>query len=242
MEKASAEEGVDEKQRKEEQGDDGRLEEAVDRSRDTCVLKGEEEKNIQVPKGGGPIEKSEDPVEEGLRAVITVAFAGALMAYGSGVEPILGSFMGGLIFSFVFKSKGRFEEKINAVGFGFFIPFFFIGVGADFDIKLLMSLQGIAFSTFLTVMVFVGNLFPLFFARFLNRTVLEAFGMSLLLSAPLSLIVVAGTLGEKMNMITGEMAGSLILAAIFSGILYPFLFRIVSRKIMASAGQESRDA
>ena len=186
--------------------------------------------------------ESEDPVEEGMRVVITVAFAGALMAYGSGVEPILGSFMGGLIFSFVFKSKGRFEEKINAVGFGFFIPFFFIGVGADFDIKLLMSLQGIAFSTFLTIMVFVGNLFPLFFARFLNRTVLEAFGMSLLLSAPLSLIVVAGTLGEKMNMITGEMAGSLILAAIFSGILYPFLFRIVSRKIMASAGQESRDA
>lgn len=186
--------------------------------------------------------ESEDPVEEGLRAVISIAFAGALLAYGSGVEPILGSFMAGLIFSTVFKSKGRFEEKINALGFGFFIPFFFIGVGADFDITLLTSLQGIAFSAFLAAMVFVSNVFPLFFGRFLKRTMLESVGMSLLLSAPLSLIVVAGTIGKKMDMISDEMAGSLILAAIFSGVLYPFLFRIIGRRITAAAEKKAAQA
>jgi len=183
--------------------------------------------------------ESEDPVEEGLRAVISIAFAGALLAYGSGVEPILGSFMAGLIFSTVFKSKGRFEEKINALGFGFFIPFFFIGVGADFDIILLTSLQGIAFSAFLAAMVFVSNVFPLFFGRFLKRTMLESVGMSLLLSAPLSLIVVAGTIGKKMGMISDEMAGSLILAAIFSGVLYPFLFRIIGRRVAAAVEKKT---
>ncbi|HAK60792.1 MAG TPA: hypothetical protein DCO77_10485 [Nitrospiraceae bacterium] len=186
--------------------------------------------------------ESEDPVEEGLRAVISIAFAGALLAYGSGVEPILGSFMAGLIFSTVFKSKGRFEEKINALGFGFFIPFFFIGVGADFDITLLTSLQGIAFSAFLAAMVFVSNIFPLFFGRFLKRTMLESVGMSLLLSAPLSLIVVAGTIGKKMDMISAEMAGSLILAAIFSGVLYPLLFRIIGRRVTAAAEKKAAQA
>ncbi len=177
--------------------------------------------------------ESNDPVEEGIRAVLSIAFAGALIAYGSGVEPILGSFMAGLIFSYVFKSKGRFEDKINAVGFGFFTPFFFIGVGADFDVELLRSFQGISFSLFLTFMVLVSNSFPLFLARFMGLESLEAIGMSLILSAPLSMIVVAGTLGEKMGLLTPETNGSLILTAIISSIVYPSLFRAVSRRMGA---------
>ncbi len=179
--------------------------------------------------------ESEDPVEEGIRAVITIAFAGALIAFGSGVEPILGSFMAGLIFSYVFKSKGRFEEKINAVGFGFFVPFFFIGVGADFDVRLLLSLDAILFSLFLTLMLFTSNLYPLLFARFMKINKAEALGMSFLLSAPLSLVVVAGTLGEKMGLISAEKGGSLILAAIISGILFPFLFRLAAKKSVVSS-------
>jgi len=182
--------------------------------------------------------ESNDPVEEGIRAVISIAFAGALIAYGSGVEPILGSFMAGLIFSYVFKSKGRFEDKINAVGFGFFTPFFFIGVGADFDIGLLRSFQSISFSLFLTLMVFVSNAFPLLLSRFMGLGTREALGMSLILSAPLSMIVVAGTLGEKMGLLTPGMNGSLILTAIVSSIVYPSLFRVVSRKGPSRSGRE----
>ncbi len=175
--------------------------------------------------------ESEDPVEEGIRAVITVAFAGALVAYGSGIEPILGSFMAGLVFSYVFRSKGRFEEKINALGFGFFIPFFFIGVGADFDVSLLGSHRSLMLSLLLAFMIFVSNIYPVFFQRLMGLGGLEALGMSLLLSAPLSLVVVAGALGEKMGLITGEMNSALILAALISSIVYPFLFRLTTRRM-----------
>jgi Kef-type K+ transport system membrane component KefB len=169
--------------------------------------------------------ESKDPVEEGIRAVVAVAFAGALIAYGSGVEPILGSFMAGLIFSFVFKSKERFEEKINAVGFGFFTPFFFIGVGADLDLSLLRSPNTIFLSLFLTAMIFVGNLTPVLFARPLGMTARESLGTALILSAPLSLIVVAGALGRKIGLVSPETGSAIILAAILSSVLYPFLFR-----------------
>lgn len=173
--------------------------------------------------------ESEDPVEEGLRAVIAVAFAGALVAYGAGVEPILGSFMAGLVFSAVFKSKGMFEQKINAVGFGFFTPFFFIGVGADLDIRVFSSLSAVSDALFLTVMVFVSNLVLFLFARSLKLGGRESLSVTLLLSAPLSLMVVSGTLGEKMGLLSNTMAGSLILAAVVSGILYPFLFRLIKK-------------
>ena len=177
--------------------------------------------------------ESEDPVEEGLRAVIAVAFTGALVAYVSGVEPILGSFIAGLVFSAVFKSKGRFEQKINAVGFGFFTPFFFIGVGADLDMDVLKSFSTVGNAFFLTAMVFASNIFPFFFARFMKLSGTESLAITLLLSAPLSLIVVSGTLGARMGLISDEMKGTLILTALISGILYPFLFRLISGRLAA---------
>ncbi len=175
--------------------------------------------------------ESEDPVEEGIRVVLFIAFAGAMVAYVSGLEPILGAFMAGVVFSYVFKSKGRFEDKINAVGFGFFTPFFFIGVGADLNISMLASLPVIQLSLFLTLMVFASNLFPLLFCHFMKIKMLYALGMSFILSAPLSLMVVAGTLGVKMGLINGQLGDALIVTAVVSSILYPSLFRPIARRM-----------
>jgi Kef-type K+ transport system membrane component KefB len=169
--------------------------------------------------------ESEDPVEEGIRAVVAVAFAGALIASATGVEAILGSFMAGLIFSFVFKTRGRFEEKVNAVGFGFFTPFFFIGVGADFPVALLTSRDALLFALVLTAAVFVAKFSTLAFGRFLGFTGVQAAGSSLILGAPLSLLIVASALGRRMGLLSPDAAGGVVITAVFSGIVYPFLFR-----------------
>jgi Kef-type K+ transport system membrane component KefB len=182
--------------------------------------------------------ESEDPVEEGIRVVIFLAFAGALVAYTTGLEPILGSFMAGLIFSYVFKSKGRFEDKINAVGFGFFTPFFFIGVGADLDINMLKSFQNLTLSAFLTLMVLASNVFPLLFSYFMRLKNIDALGMSLILSAPLSMMVVAGTLGVRMGLITDPIRDALILTAVISSVLFPSLFRPIARRFAKNSFPE----
>lgn len=186
--------------------------------------------------------ESEDPIEEGIRVVVTLAFTGGLLAAAAGAEPILGSFLAGMVVSYVFRSKGRFEEKINAVGFGFLIPFFFIGVGSQLDLALLTSPTLVATALFLTLMVLVSNLYPLLLARPMRLRTLDAVGMSVLLSAPLSMIVVAGTLGQKMGLLTDELASALILTALLASILYPSLFRPIGRRIGAAqkpaAGQK----
>lgn len=175
--------------------------------------------------------ESEDPVEEGIRVVVTLAFTGGLLAAAAGAEPILGSFLAGMIVSYVFRSKGRFEEKINAVGFGFLIPFFFIGVGSQLDLSLLTSPTLVATALLLTLMVLVSNLYPLIFARFMGLRLLDALGMSVLLSAPLSMIVVAGTLGQKMGLLSDELVSALILTALLASIIYPSLFRPLARRL-----------
>jgi Kef-type K+ transport system membrane component KefB len=179
--------------------------------------------------------ESNDPVEEGMRIAITIVFVGALIAYGAGMEPITGSFMAGVIFTFIFRNKSRFEEKINALGFGFFIPFFFIGVGADFDIALFLSVRHILLALLMAGIIFASNLPALFLKHFLGLTFQEAMLMTLLLSAPLSMIVVAGTLGIRMGFIDGRMENTLVLSALFASLLYPFLFRLLSRRILPAA-------
>jgi len=183
--------------------------------------------------------ESEDPVEEGIRAVVTVAFAGGILAALAGAEPILGSFLAGVIFSHDFKSKGRSEEKVNALGFGFLIPFFFIGVGSQLDPRLLATPSTVLTAGLLTAAVLLSNLFALLLARPLRLTLMQAAGMSVLLSAPLSMIVVAGTLGEKMGLIDGDTAGALILTALMASVLYPSLFRLLRSRLMP---QEEKEA
>jgi Kef-type K+ transport system membrane component KefB len=181
--------------------------------------------------------ESEDPVEEGIRIVIFIAFAGALVASTSGLEPILGSFMAGLVFSSVFKSKGLFEDKINAVGFGFFTPFFFIGVGSGLNVYLLTSLQNLYLPIFMTLMVFLSNIFPVLFSRFMKLKSYDALGMSLILSSPLSLMVVAGTLGTKMGLISEALKNALIITAVLSSVIYPSAFRPIAKRIIKTQSE-----
>ena len=120
--------------------------------------------------------ESQDPVEEGVRVVVVVAFGGGILAAAAGAEPILGSFLAGMVFSQVFRSMGRFEEKINALGFGFLIPFFFIGVGSQLDLRLVASPGIVLIALALTAMVLVSNLWPLLLVRPLRLTLREAGG------------------------------------------------------------------
>lgn len=170
----------------------------------------------------------EDPVEEGVRVVIFIVLTGALCAYYAGVEPILGSFITGVIFSDVFREKERFEEKLNAVGFGFFIPLFFIGVGGDFDIGLLSSTSDIILALLLSVTVLLSNL-PLMLASGLaGMRTREAGGAALILSSPLSMMIVAATLGLKTGLLQQEYFGPIVLASMISTVLYPSIFRVMS--------------
>ena len=191
------------------------------------------------PERVAKVMESEDPVEEGIRAVVTVAFLGAVLAVLAGTEAILGSFLAGTIFSYVFRNRRRFEEKINAVGFGFLIPFFFVGVGSQLDKALLTSPGMVLQALFLTLMILVGNLVVLPMHRPLGLGPREALSVALLLSAPLTMIVVAGTLGMRMGLVDPETNGALILTALLASFISPSLFRMITRRKSADAANAS---
>jgi Kef-type K+ transport system membrane component KefB len=169
--------------------------------------------------------ESNDPFEEGIRAVIAVAFVGALLAQYAGVKAVLGSFMAGAVFNSVFRNRGVFEQKIHAVGFGFFTPFFFIGIGAAFELRMLFSPGALVTAFGLTGLLFAGRLTFVMFRKRLRLDMRQGFGMALLMAAPLSMLVVTGELGVKIGMLTSEMNSTLVLTALISSLLFPALFR-----------------
>ncbi len=189
------------------------------------------------PERVAKVMESEDPVEEGLRVVVTVAFAGGVLASLAGAEAILGSFLGGMIFSHVFRGRARFEGKVNALGFGFLVPFFFIGVGAQLDMQQMFAWQPLLQAFGLVLTVGLSNLSVLLLLKPLRLSLREGLAMTALLSAPLSMIVVAGTLGQKMGMVSAELGGALVLTALLASVLYPSLFRLLARNLSQGYGE-----
>ncbi len=71
-------------------------------------------------------------------AVVTVFALGAL-ANSLGLDLLLGGFVAGVIARIALKGRevSVFESKLTAVGYGFFIPFFFVVSGINFDLDAL---------------------------------------------------------------------------------------------------------
>lgn len=172
--------------------------------------------------------ESEDPVEEGLRAIVAIVFTGAMVAYLSGIEPILGSFITGAIFSYVYRSKGVFHEKINGLGFGFFIPLFFIGVGAELKPTLFASAEILKEALIIFFLPFIGHLPIVLIGRWSGLSLRESILGTFVVSSPLTMMVVAGALGFKLGFIDYGIKTSIVLAAVAGSIVYPAFFRLLA--------------
>jgi len=74
-----------------------------------------------------------------VRASVLAVFALGTLAAGLGLELLLGGFVAGVITRLALKGREVpvFESKLKAVAYGFFIPFFFVVSGLQFDLRAL---------------------------------------------------------------------------------------------------------
>src|SRR3954470_18257758 len=141
-----------------------------------------------------------------------------------GLEVILGAFIAGAILSLVDRdgmmSHPDFRPKLEAAGFGIFIPVFFVTSGVRYDLNALGSA-----STLVHVPVFLAALFlvrgvPALLYRGLvppGRTLVSA----LLQATSLPFIVAATAIGTSIGVISSANAAALIAAGLLSVVLFP---------------------
>jgi Kef-type K+ transport system membrane component KefB len=151
-----------------------------------------------------------------------------------GLEAILGAIVAGVILRVVdgdyMLTHPLFRQKLEAIGFGVFIPVFFVASGIQFDLAALLSSS----STMLRVPIFLAALLvvrgvPALLYRPLVgacRSVIAG----LLQATSLTFIVAAKQIDLALGLLTKATGAALISAGLFSVLIFPVLALTLLRR------------
>jgi Kef-type K+ transport system membrane component KefB len=161
-----------------------------------------------------------------VRWIVVLVFALVALAAELGLDLLLGGFAAGLITRQALKEHeiAGFDSKLTAVGFGVFVPFFFVFSGMQLDIDALFaSVSGVVklFLFFALFAVVRGT--P---ALLLYRGVLDARerqALAWLSSTQLPLVLAITTVAQQTGHMRSSTAASLVGAAALSTLVYPLL-------------------
>lgn len=142
-----------------------------------------------------------------------------------GTEVILGAFLAGTVLSLLAERDGSLlHMKMDAIGYGFFVPIFFIMVGVRFDLRALFaSPQALLLGPLLLGIAYAIKLLASLPFR-LSFSWRETFGAGCLLSSRLSLIIAAAAIALELGAIDWATNAAIILLAIVTCTLSPILF------------------
>ncbi|GMU55691.1 MAG: sodium:proton antiporter [Candidatus Xenobia bacterium] len=176
--------------------------------------------------------ETHDSSEIGVRAGLALMFIFVAVATMLRLEPILGAFLAGALFSFSFRHKGPLEVKFTSLGNGFFIPVFFITVGLRFNLPL--AIEGsLLLLLELMLALFLVRLIPIALFRSPGQDWRTSLAIALNLAAPLTLLVLFANLGLSMGELDEKMHASIIMLAVVSSVLFPYLFKSWMRRSTA---------
>jgi Kef-type K+ transport system membrane component KefB/Trk K+ transport system NAD-binding subunit len=160
-----------------------------------------------------------------LHASIALLLAFVILASLLGAEMILGAFLAGAVLSLLSGPRqSQLRENLDAIGFGFFIPVFFLMVGVKFDLPaLLRSRRTWVLAPVLLAAAYLIKILPALLLK-LRFTWKETFAGGLLLSSRLSLIIAASGIGLRLGVIDEPTNAAFILTAAVTATLSPVLF------------------
>jgi Kef-type K+ transport system membrane component KefB len=148
-----------------------------------------------------------------------------VLASRLGLEAILGAFLAGAILKLVDRDEAmthpRFRAKLEAAGFGIFVPVFFVASGVRYDAGALFA-SGSTLARvplFLAVLLAVRGLPALLYRGMAGGREVGAAG--LLQATSIGFLVVATQIGQEMALISAANAAAVVAAGLLSVLLFP---------------------
>jgi Kef-type K+ transport system membrane component KefB len=160
-----------------------------------------------------------------VRLTVVLVFGLVFLASKLGLDLLLGGFVAGMIVRLALQGHELqiFESKLTAVGFGFFVPFFFVVSGITFDLAALGSVGAIAKLVMFFVLFLIVRGAP---ALLLYRGVLSARDRAALAfysATELPLVVAITTLARETGHMRASTQAGLVGAAMLSTLVFPFV-------------------
>jgi Kef-type K+ transport system membrane component KefB len=175
-----------------------------------------------------------------VRITVVLVFGLVLLASKLGLDVLLGGFVAGMITRAALKGHELqiFESKLTAVGFGFFVPFFFVTSGLEFDLGALGSAEALAkMALFLALFLVVrGTPALLLYRRVLSAT--ERRALAFFSATELPLVVAITTIAVDVGKMRTSTSAGLVGAAMLSTLIFPFVGIALQKRAMAERGEE----
>jgi Kef-type K+ transport system membrane component KefB len=162
----------------------------------------------------------------GVRASFLLLLIFVAMVDDLGLEIILGAFAAGVVFGIVDQEMATREHlhmQLQAVGFGIFIPFFFVASGVRFNFgELLESPSSLVLvPLFLLALILVRGVPALMYLPHTGKK--RAVVAGLMQATSLSFIVATTHLGVELGKMTEGIAAAFIAAGLLSVLIFPLL-------------------
>jgi Kef-type K+ transport system membrane component KefB len=180
-----------------------------------------------------------------VRLVITFALAFGVVAEHFGLATILGAFLAGIIVRRTGQSPVSYQVlkgKLEAIGFGFLIPVFFVatGVGLNMDALFHSSRAEILVPVILVALLLVRGVPAVLYVRTLGRAAAVAAGF--MQATSLTFIVVTTIIGVDTGHLKQSTASALVVAGLLSVILYPPVAMQLLKPGVGEGGAQPADA
>jgi Kef-type K+ transport system membrane component KefB len=160
-----------------------------------------------------------------VRITVVLVFGLVLLANKLGLDVLIGGFVAGMIVRMALKGHELkvFESKLTAIGFGFFVPFFFVTSGIEFDLAALGSVTALLKLVMFFFLFLIVRGTP---AMLLYRGVLSARDRAALAfysATELPLVVAITTIATETGHMKASTAAGLVGAAMLSTLVFPFV-------------------
>lgn len=165
---------------------------------------------------------SQLPVRISVMLVILLVY----LAIKLSLDVLLGAFAAGVVVRLFIRGDDteQITSKLEAIGFGFLIPIFFIETGINFDLHALVHKPKVLLLVpVFTALFLVTRGLPTFafFRRILDSAQLKA--LAVMSATGLPLIVVITTIGVDAHKMKPQNAAALIAAGMLSVLIYPIV-------------------
>jgi Kef-type K+ transport system membrane component KefB len=182
------------------------------------------------PQLGKLFMASENTFESSVRGNLVHMFVFVGVAALLNLELIIGAFIGGMIFAAIFSAKEDVLHKMGSFGYGFLVPLFFITVGMKFNLTDFFHIQVVWLALIITLLILSIRLLASPLLLLVGFSTREILATSVALTFPLTLLVAIATFGLDSGSLDKAQTAGILLASIFTAVLYPILFKKLAGK------------
>jgi Kef-type K+ transport system membrane component KefB len=177
-----------------------------------------------------------------VRLVVVLLVAFVALAEKLGLETILGAFLAGALVGLVDRdsvSHPQFRAKLDAIGYGFLVPVFFVASGVRLDLRGLIEEPTalLRVPVLLMALLVVRGLPAVLYRRSLGRVGAVAAG--LLQATSLPFLVTAAQIGTATGRLSGTTAAALVCAGLLSVLIFPAVALTVLGRSTGSIAPEA---